>query len=145
MRFKKNQRIPICRAQVRRDMAMAGQRQARSGRRGNAAKRTAAEAGASATGQRRSGRTQRQTASQQAQDGAARERSSLDMVTPAEIDRVIAAYQENAEPDVAARMDRKMAEEIIRDRKARIRERIDYNRRVGIPRDLIRAYGLQLA
>ena len=79
------------------------------------------------------------------------------MVTPAEIDRVLAAYQENAEPDVAARMDRKMAEEIIRDRNARIREstnerinecineRIDYNSRVGIPRDLIRAYGLQLA
>lgn len=126
-------------------MAMAGQRQSRSGRRRNAAKRTDAAVAASATGQRRSGRAQRQTASQQAQDGAAREHCSLDVVTPAEIDRLLAVYQENAEPEVAARMDRKMAEEIIRDRKSRIRERIDYNRRVGIPRDLIRAYGLQLA
>ena len=137
-------------------MAMAGQRQSRSGRRRNAARREGAAA-ASATGQRRSVRAQRQGAasdgSRQAQDGAARERCSLDMVTPAEIDRVLAAYQENAEPDVAARMDRKMAEEIIRNSNARIREstnerineRIDYNSRVGIPRDLIRAYGLQLA
>ena len=46
-----------------------------------------------------------------------------------------------------------MAEEIVRDGKARVMEnrremtleRIDYNCRVGIPRDLIRAYGLRLA
>ena len=152
----------ICRAQVRRGMAMAGQRQSRSGRRRNAARRTVAAAAASAAGQGRSIRAQRQGAasggSRQAQDSAVRERDGLDdAVTPAEIDRVIAAYQRNAEPEVAARVDRKMAEEIIRDSNAWIREstneriseciseRIDYNRRVGIPRDLIRAYGLQLA
>ena len=141
MRFKKNRRMPICRAQARRGMAMAGQgRDNRSGRRQNAARRAAAPPQASGAGQRRGGQAQRQ-----AQDGAARESYSLDVVTPAEIDRVLAAYKKNAEPEVAARMDRKMAEEIIRDRKARIKERIDYNSRVGIPRDLIRAYGLQLA
>ena len=137
----------ICRTQAWRGMAMAGRRQARSGRRRNAAKRAAAAA--STAGRSRSGRARRlgsaAEGSRQAQDGAVQERCSLDVVTPAEIDCVLAAYQKNAEPDVAARMDRKMAEEIIRDSKARIKERIDYNCRVGIPRDLIRAYGLQLA
>ena len=74
-------------------------------------------------------------------------------MSPDEIDRLIAAYRRNAEPKVAARMDRAMAEEIVRDGKARVMEnrremtleRIDYNCRVGIPRDLIRAYGLRLA
>ena len=132
-------------------MAMAGQRQSKSGRRRNAARRAGAAA-ALAAGQRRSGKVQLPGA---AADGSRQEQGtavlecSLDVVTPAEIDRVIAAYQRNAEPEVAARMNRKLAEEIIRDSKARIRddmsERIDYNRRVGIPRDLIRAYGLQLA
>ena len=148
----------ICRVQVRRGMAMVGQRQSRSGRRRNAARRTAAAAASSAAGQRRSGGAQHQGAtadgSRQAQDSAVRECDGLDdAVTPAEIDRVIAAYQRNAEPEVAARVDRKMAEEIIRDSNVRIREStnelisecIDYNRRAGIPRDLIRAYGLQLA
>ena len=121
-------------------MAVAGQgRGGQAGRRQSAARR--------ATGQGRGGdvRPGRAAAgSRQAQGTAVRE-CSLDVVTPAEIDRVLAAYQKNAEPEVAARMNRKLAEEIIRDRKARIKERIDYNCRVGIPRDLIRAYGLQLA
>ena len=83
--------------------------------------------------------------SQHAQDCElkAQARDDLDdRVSPAEIDRVIAMYQKNAEPDVAARMDREMAESIIRDRKARIREDIDYDLRVHLPRELVRAYCL---
>ena len=83
--------------------------------------------------------------SQHAQDCElkAQARDDLDdRVSPAEIDRVIAMYQKNAEPDVAARMDREMAESIIRDRKARIREDIDYDLCVRLPRELVRAYCL---
>ena len=102
-------------------------------------------------------RSDMDTRSQQVQGGAsqAQSRDDLgDMVSPAEIDRVIDMYRKNAEPDVAARMDRAMAEKIIRDRKARIRaaskemihervvDNIDYYRRVLFPRDLARAYGL---
>ena len=66
-----------------------------------------------------------------------------DRVSSVEIDRVIAMYRKNAEPDVAARMDRAMAEKIIRDRKAWVRENTDYDLRVRLPRELVRAYCLR--
>lgn len=103
-------------------MAMAEQARARTVRRGGAA-----------------------AGSQQAQDCElkAQPRGDLDYrVSPAEIDHMLAMYRKNAEPDVAARMDRAMAEKIIRDRKAWVRENTDYDLRVRLPGELVRAYCL---
>ena len=83
--------------------------------------------------------------SQQAQDCElkAQPRGDLDdRVRPDEIDRVLSMYQKNAKPDVAARVDRAMVEDILKASKARIRENTDYDLRVRLPRELVRAYCL---
>ena len=103
-------------------MAMAEQARARAARRGGAP-----------------------AGSQHAQDCELKAQACDDLddrVSPAEIDRVLAMYRKNAEPDMAARVDRAMVEDILKASRARIRENTGYDLRVRLPRELVRAYCL---